>query len=444
MPTKLIQKAKKISTSVELDEDLAEILGLLSVMTSDMSSNDEYLNELVHGLVSFSGAQFSAIWLAFERGNQTIWAVGGSAGEINEDALRQAEIMGDQGILEQVWITKKPVFENCYAPQDTLACLYPADLSTDETISVMCAPILKGKNCFGLILVGSKSNQQFGASAFAGLQHAAAGAGFYLHNAGLLQQVSTLFYDLEYMIQEWTRDVSGRLEKVQENGNFLGKILTDLSHEFKTPIASLSLYLGLIQKKPDKSEQYLGTMKTVINRLEMLLDGVLDLSEFRLHTTRIELEAVELQPVFVEIANLFTNSPHAAEVDIVVKNEPSLWVMADKNYLLNAIGRLVDNAVKYGEGKEILLSAERKDSESKSQILIKVSDKGPGIPQKDANYIFNPFYRGYGVGQSTIFGAGLGLTYASEIVKSFGGSLRLGDNLGEGTVMEIRLAAATE
>ena len=229
------------------------------------------------------------------------------------------------------------------------------------------------------------------------------------------------------------------MRKVEKSGVFLGKILSDLSHEFKTPIASLRLYTGLIQKRPTKAEHYLETMRLELSRLERLLEGILELSEFRISSSSQSLKCVKLDGLFEKCRVIASANSADEDLQIVVPQSTDLCVEADENYLFQAMDQLLGNAIKYGAGSEITVTAERDPNSLRPMILIKVIDRGPGIAAKDVKNIFNPFYRGYGVGQSAISGAGLGLTYAREIISSFGGTLSLADNLDIGTTMEIRL-----
>lgn len=427
---------RQLASSVEIDEDLAEILGLLSTMVSDIAPSVGYLNDLSCSLRHLTGARYAVIWLAFERGDETVFVVGGEDGLTKQIDLNKIDIIGDHGILEQVWVTKKGMLDNRYLQHGTLTPFYPVDQPAEQPVAVMCAPMLRGKKCFGMILMGAESSQQFDPTVFVGLQHAAGNAALFLHQFDLLDQVRNLFHDLEYMIQEWKSDVSGRLKKVERSGILLGKILSDLSHEFKTPIASLRLYSGLIQKRPAKAEHYLETMGLEISRLERLLEGILELSEFRIYSTNQVLKRVKLDQLFEKCRTIASAE---GDPQILIPQFTEYCVEADENYLFHAIDQLISNAFKYGEGSDVVVSAERDENSLKPTILIKIIDQGPGIPAKDVKYIFNPFYRGYGAGQSAIFGAGLGLTYAREIINSFGGTLSLADNSDVGTTMEVRL-----
>ena len=429
-------RKKHIVSSVEIDEDLAEILGMLSTMVSDIAPTVGYLNDLTRSLRNLSGARYAVIWLAYERGDETVFVIGGEDGPTKNIDLNAVEIIGNHGILEQVWVTKKAMFDNRYLQHGTLTPFYPVNQPIQQPVSVMCAPLLKGKRCFGLILMGAEPNQQFDPNVFIGLQHAAGNAALFLHQSDLLNQVRNHFQDLNYMIDEWTSEVSSRLKKVERSGVLLGKILSDLSHEFKTPIASLRLYSGLIQKRPTKAKHYLNTMLLEIARLERLLEGILELSEFRIYSTNQILKNVKLDQLFEKCRTAVTSD---SDPKIFVPQTTHFCVRADENYLYEAIDQLVSNALKYGEGSDVTVSAERDTSSLEPMILIKIIDQGPGISAKDEKYIFNPFYRGYGAGQSAIFGAGLGLTYAREIISSFGGTLLLGDNPDIGTTMEVRL-----
>ena len=196
----IINKSRRYSaSSVEIDEDLAEILGILSSMVSDIAPSVGYLNDLSRSLRNLTNARFVIIWLALERGNETVFIIGGEDGAAKDLNLNDVDIIGNHGIVEQVWVTKKGMFDNHYLQHGTLTSFYPAEQPIDEPIAVMCTPMLKDKKCFGLILIGAEPNEQFDPKVFTGLQLAAGNAALFLHHTDLLDQVRNLFHDLNYM-----------------------------------------------------------------------------------------------------------------------------------------------------------------------------------------------------------------------------------------------------
>ena len=428
---------KELSSNVEIDADLAEILGLLSFMVSSIGSTESYLTELAASLLHLTKSKQVIIWLALERGAELLFIVGGHAGKLNATKLIEFEPLNEESCLKGSWYSQTSTLIDASESAELLDLL---DIKA-ASVPVMAAPLIWQKNRLGLAMIAGHADQKFDESDFVGFQHAVKGAGCFIHNSRLLENVKSLFHDLDYMIQEWIADVSQRLDTVQQSEGLLGKILSDLSHEFRTPIASLRLYSGLIQKRPEKQEKYLKTMQIELSRLEQILEGILVLSEYRIYSGNNQLRSVQIDDFFHRYQPIFESELIDYDLSISFLTDGSCAAMADENYLFQALSQLVANAAKYGNGSDITVETIKEQSSELGAptILIKIIDQGAGISENDAPHIFSPFYRGDGVGQSTIFGAGLGLTYAREIINSFGGSLTLANTEDVGTTMEVRL-----
>lgn len=420
---------------VELDEDLAEILAFLSSMLDNIIEADKFLNSVASSLHLLLDNCDVMIWQVLERGNHSVFLLSGVASDVHVGQLQEIGILGSQNILEQSLITQ----QNIYEPNYKLSDIFSFVKDKKKLTSALSVPIVNNKKVIGLILVLGKRPGQFSEQQRLGVQEQAKMISMFLHNGNVLNHIGTLFQDINFMIQEWIADVSSRLTKVQKGEALLGKILSDLSHEFKTPIASLRLYSGLIGKRPEKSEQYLNIMKLEIARIEKLLEGILLLSEFQINSSNMELRPHNLCQLLQTSCYRFRQNlePKQAERIELICNA-DLAVEVNEQYFYFAFERLLNNAIQYGDNSKITITMDQVFLNDLSFASITVKDRGPGISSADAPHVFSPFYRGEGVGQSAIFGAGLGLTYAKEIVSSFGGALRLVESDGQGTTMEVR------
>ncbi|MEM8858620.1 MAG: GAF domain-containing sensor histidine kinase [Chloroflexota bacterium] len=425
---------------VELDDDLAEILSFLSSMLDNIVESEKFLSSVASTLQLLLGDSDVIVWRAFERGKDTIFLLSGCATNRKIDRLEEINILGSQNILEQVFVTRQLIYE----PEYRLCDLFPWEDSS-ELISVMCAPILNNKKVIGLTLVLGERQNQYAENQVLGLLEQVKGMSMFLHNKNVLNHINTLFQDINYMIQEWIGDVSSRLIKVQQGEALLGKVLSDLSHEFKTPIASLRLYSGLITKKPEKSAQYLRIMQVEIARIEKLLEGILLLSEFRINSSNMEIRQHDLNSLLSQSLTRFKQSVGIEDPERIQLTVPNgVSVVVNENYFYFALEHLLNNSMQYSSESKIYVHASKVEMNESAYVSILVKDFGQGISPLDAPHIFSPFYRGEGVSQSAIFGAGLGLTYAKEIINSFGGALNLVDTGEVGTTMEMRLAEASQ
>jgi len=235
--------------------------------------------------------------------------------------------------------------------------------------------------------------------------------------------------------------VYGELRLAQQKATFV----TNVSHELKTPLTSISLFVDLLRRKgplpPSKKEQYLSLMASETERLTRLINNVLDFSRdngarrYAMKTVDASLvsgQIVESQRVRLESRG-FSLSFERAALDFLVRADPE----ALKQVLLN----LLSNAEKYSaEKKEIAVTIAR----TPASVVITVRDRGIGIPEKDRERVFREFYRVDDSLSSGVQGTGLGLTIARRIARDHGGDVTCAPRDGGGTDFTVCLPAMDE
>jgi signal transduction histidine kinase len=233
--------------------------------------------------------------------------------------------------------------------------------------------------------------------------------------------------------------VYSEIRLAQQKATFV----TNVSHELKTPLTSISLFVELLRRKrqlpPAKKEQYLSLMASETERLTRLINNVLDFSRDRgarrysmrtVDASEVAGQIVESQRVRLESRG-FILTLRPADADAPVRADPE----ALKQVILN----LLSNAEKY--------SAERKEasvivSGEPGSVLITVRDRGIGIQEKDREKVFREFYRVDDSLSSGVQGTGLGLTIARRIARDHGGDITCAPRDGGGTDFIVRLPAA--
>jgi signal transduction histidine kinase len=235
--------------------------------------------------------------------------------------------------------------------------------------------------------------------------------------------------------------VYGELRLAQQKATFV----TNVSHELKTPLTSISLFVDLLRRKgplpSSKKEQYLSLMASETERLTRLINNVLDFSRdngarrYAMKTVDASLvsgQIVESQRVRLESRG-FSLSFERAALDFLVRADPE----ALKQVLLN----LLSNAEKYSaEKKEIAVTIAR----TQASVVITVRDRGIGIPEKDRERVFREFYRVDDSLSSGVQGTGLGLTIARRIARDHGGDVTCAPRDGGGTDFTVCLPAMDE
>jgi signal transduction histidine kinase len=234
--------------------------------------------------------------------------------------------------------------------------------------------------------------------------------------------------------------VYGEMKLVRQKATFV----TNVSHELKTPLTSISLFVDLLRRKgplpQSKKEQYLSLMASETERLTRLINNVLDFSRDRA-ARRYSMSTVDAREVtgqIVESQRVRLES-RGFSVSLEPASAPAAPVRADSEALKQVLLNLLSNAEKYSaERKEIVVSVTREPE----AVLITVNDRGIGIQEKDREKVFREFYRVDDSLSSGVQGTGLGLTIARRIARDHEGDITCAPRDGGGTSFVVRLPAA--
>ena len=199
------------------------------------------------------------------------------------------------------------------------------------------------------------------------------------------------------------------------------RFLADAGHELKTPLSVVKGAHAVLRKgafdDPQVRDRLFRTLDAETNRMEALVERLLALARLERpeHAQPEEIDVVEVaQDVVVAVRA-------ARGGDVSVEGAASAVAFVDRNDLYEALGNLVDNAVKYGEGSRVRVDV----SMQTTAVRVTVHDGGPGIPPGDRPHIFDRFYRGWM--SRTAGGSGLGLAIAHRAIERSGGTLELCD-----------------
>ncbi len=199
-------------------------------------------------------------------------------------------------------------------------------------------------------------------------------------------------------------------------------LISNITHEFKTPIATASAALEGIQNftggDKEKSDRYLNVGREQLSKLNLMVEKLLE-------TALIDSEKLALQKTRFNLAHLVKesvdmyNSATDKSIELQMTNQP-LYYYGDEFHIENAFNNLLDNAIKYG-GEVIKVTAVN----SADTIQISVSDNGNLLKSKDAKYIFEKFYRIPQGDKHNIKGYGIGLFYTKAIIEKHGGNIEV-------------------
>lgn len=221
------------------------------------------------------------------------------------------------------------------------------------------------------------------------------------------------------------RNVAAEKEKIKE-------LISDISHQTKTPLSNIILYSELLNEQ-DINEQARSCAKNIggqAEKLSFLIAALVKLS-------RLETGVFTLSPVRLDIAPMLENVyrqylPKAEEKGLkLTLEQTSAAALYDEKWCAEAIGNIVDNAIKYTDSGFVSISV--KEYEMFCAVII--SDSGAGISEEEQGMIFTRFYRSPSVSQKD--GLGIGLYLAREIISGCGGYIKVSSEIGKGTTFSV-------
>lgn len=236
-----------------------------------------------------------------------------------------------------------------------------------------------------------------------------------------------------------------RLQKrAQDAVRARDEFLTVAAHELKTPLTALRLHLEralyLTARTPTETISKASTEKSLkpalrqIDRLQQLLDALLDVSRVTTHRLRLDVSAVDLVEIVGEMALRLEPQARAAGVELrfELPHEPII-IFGDRLRLEQVLNNLITNAIKYGASRPVHIRLE----ERMDQAAVMVRDQGIGIALEDQARIFGRFERATSTRQSESLG--LGLYIAKEIVTAHGGDITVTSEPGQGATFQVLL-----
>ncbi len=236
-------------------------------------------------------------------------------------------------------------------------------------------------------------------------------------------------------IGELGREFDSMAQQLQHLMGSQHRLLHDVSHELRSPLARLQVAVGLARQKPGEVETALARIERETERLNTLVGEILSLS-------RLEAQQAQSADEYVDIVDLIDSVVEDARFEaegsgrhVIFTHdiEGELVIRARGELLHRAIDNIVRNALRHTPETSTVSVSLAHDSTSK-QLNIRIQDAGPGVPEAELDTIFEPFHRG----NTASSGYGLGLAIARRAVQAHGGELHACNREGGG--LEVVLA----
>jgi len=232
-----------------------------------------------------------------------------------------------------------------------------------------------------------------------------------------------------------------RLAKLYDN------FISNVTHELKSPLSSIQLYLETLNERnvpPDTQKEFINLMTTDVNRLNNLINSILEISALEQKKLSHDYQAQDAEST---IKNLLIDSAEQFRLKDEVLNisgSASCKIVTDAKTMKIVLDNLVDNAIKYSLDSvkiDVKLSCNQK------KFIIEFSDSGIGIPPGELKKVFNKFHRIQNNNVPNVKGTGLGLYWTKEIIRNHGGkisALSEGDDKGTKFTIELPVYRASK
>ena len=223
---------------------------------------------------------------------------------------------------------------------------------------------------------------------------------------------------------------------------FLKDMISDISHQLKTPLAALNIYNGLLQGEADELpaiKELADLSERELDRMETLVQSLLTITKLDAGSIVMEKDTENVAELMRDVELQFAHRARQEHKEIVLSGPDEVALLCDRDWLMEAVGNVVKNALDHtGEGDTVRV--EWKAMPSTVQITVK--DNGGGIHPEDLHHIFKRFYRSRFSKDKQ--GVGLGLPLAKAVIEAHGGTIEVDSELGRGTAFTINFLIPTK
>lgn len=245
----------------------------------------------------------------------------------------------------------------------------------------------------------------------------------------------SLSASVENKLAEYLAASETQLGKTAAEQEKTKTLIADISHQTKTPIANLLLYTELLKEEGGRDSETVALLESQVKKLDFLIQSLVKLS--RLETGILVLHSCksELSLLLEEAKEQYAARAQGKGLYLHVLSEEARGITAcfDHKWTLEALGNLMDNAIKYTQTGGITVRVKPYEL----FVSVEVEDTGIGIAEEEYAKVFGRFYRSMSVSDEQ--GVGIGLYLAREILKQESGYIQLASEMGNGTVFSMYL-----
>ena len=231
------------------------------------------------------------------------------------------------------------------------------------------------------------------------------------------------------------RDFDAMADRLRSNRAATTQLLRDISHELRSPLARMRVAVGLARQPAADHVRQLDRLEREIERLDSLISQVLKLARLQGTDAPFSREPVAIDEIIEEVVRDANFEGAVKNCSVELKGAANASVLGNRELLRSAIENVLRNAMRYSPpGQPVSVSIEA----SGSALLIRIKDRGPGVPPADLQRIFEPFYRVAESRDRDSGGEGIGLAITAQVMRAHGGSAEASNPAAGG--FEVRLS----
>ncbi len=245
---------------------------------------------------------------------------------------------------------------------------------------------------------------------------------------------------VEHDVAEWAINKNKQIRELKKLETYRREFVGDVSHELKTPIFNALGYMETLTDEDmpiDMRRKYLTRAIDNIERLNEIVKDLEDITKYETGSLNLEKSTFDLYDMLKDVV---TNMQiYADEQDItmtIIHDKSPIMVIADKSRVEQVLVNLISNSIKYGRYSG---TTEIQFYDLDEQVLIEISDNGPGIEEKDLPRLFERFFRAEKHRARKMGGTGLGLSIVKNIIESHQQTINVRSEVGIGTTFGFTL-----
>ncbi|MGH2574866.1 MAG: ATP-binding protein [Ignavibacteria bacterium] len=224
--------------------------------------------------------------------------------------------------------------------------------------------------------------------------------------------------------------------------NLKRDFVANVSHELKTPITTIKGFIETLREgalnEPKNARRFLEIVSKHTDRLNVIIEDLLSLSRLEQKSSVMDIKfiAEQIKTIINSVIDDFELKARDKNIKINLECENNLTVKVNRPLIEEAVGNLLDNAIKYSDKKSGILISSYVDDEF---LTISVKDEGPGISDEHLTRLFERFYRVDKARSRDAGGTGLGLAIVKHIAQVHGGTASVKSKLGKGSIFTIKI-----